>query len=76
MEASENVTFEQAMERLGEIVRRLEEGDLALEDAMKLFEEGVKLAADCAKKLNEAQGRLEALAAKQDGSLERESLEL
>jgi exodeoxyribonuclease VII small subunit len=68
--------FEQAIGRLEEIVRLLDDGDLPLDDALKLFEEGVKLAGECARQLSKAQERLETLTKKQDGTLDRESLEL
>jgi len=73
---SKNTKFEQAMERLEEIVRLLDDGDLPLDDALKLFEEGVKLAGECAGQLKKAQGRLDALTKMADGALGRESLEL
>ena len=46
--------FESAMQRLEEIVRSLEGGDLPLEDALKAFEEGMKLVRFCSEKLEEA----------------------
>jgi len=51
------------MERLEQVVRTLEAGDLPLEDALALYEEGVHLTRFCSAKLEEAQGRLEALSA-------------
>lgn len=51
------------MARLEEIVVRLEAGELALEESMALFEEGVALARFCEAKLKEVEGRLEMLAA-------------
>src|SRR2546422_6093740 len=47
--------FEEALERLEAIVKSLEEGDLPLEDSLRLFEEGVSLTRLCAAKLEEAQ---------------------
>ncbi len=46
--------FEKAMERLEEIVENLEGGDLSLENSLKVFEEGMKLARFCSDKLEEA----------------------
>ncbi len=54
-------SFEAAFSRLEEIVRLLEKGDLALDDALRYFEEGVSLARLCSEKLDEAQGRVEVL---------------
>ena len=51
-------TFEQAMSRLEEIVRRLESGEEPLDQAMKLFEEGAKLAAQCEERLVSARQKL------------------
>lgn len=48
-------TFEEAMARLEEIVSLLERGESSLEEALALFEEGTKLAAECGKKLDQAE---------------------
>ena len=50
--------FEDAMERLEEIVQGLEDGDLPLEGALKSFEEGMKLVKFCAHKLEEAEKKV------------------
>ena len=49
------LTYEQAYKRLGEIVEKLENGSVPLEESMKLFEEGTKLANFCNSKLNAAE---------------------
>ena len=54
-------TFENALSQLESIVARLENGDLPLEDSLKLFEEGIKLSRFCNQKLNEAQKKVEVL---------------
>lgn len=54
-------SFEEAMQRLEEIVSRLEGGTPALEESLQLFEEGVALARYCQEKLQTAQGRLDVL---------------
>lgn len=51
-------TFETAMKQLEEIVEELESGDLPLEQALKKFEEGVKLSKFCSEKLNETEKRV------------------
>lgn len=63
MTMSENneLTFEQSVKRLSEIVTALEKGDLPLEDSLKLFEEGVKLSRASQDKLDAAQKRVEEL---------------
>jgi exodeoxyribonuclease VII small subunit len=53
--------FEEALEKLEEIVRRMEAGETTLEESLKAFEEGIKLARLCAKKLDEADRRVELL---------------
>ncbi|HTR99693.1 MAG TPA: exodeoxyribonuclease VII small subunit, partial [Bacteroidota bacterium] len=47
-------TFEDSLHRLEEIVQRLEQGDVPLEQAMQLYEEGVTLSKTCAEKLKAA----------------------
>lgn len=49
------LTYEQAYKRLEEIVENLENGSVPLEESMKLFEEGTKLANFCNSKLNAAE---------------------
>lgn len=46
--------FEKNMQRLSEIVVRLEQGDLTLEESVALYEEGVKLSAACSQALEQA----------------------
>lgn len=53
--------FEEALAGLERIVRDLEGGDLPLDDALKLFEEGVRLSRFCSAKLDEAEKRIEIL---------------
>lgn len=62
--------FEKDMEKLEEIVAALEEGELSLDDAMKRFEEGIKLAKRCEKALSEAEKKIEILTKNADGELE------
>ncbi len=50
-----NVTFEQSMTRLEQIVRALERGDAPLEESLKLFEEGTALVRSCSELLDQAQ---------------------
>ena len=55
------VTFEAAKKRLGAIVEKLEEGELPLEESLRLFEEGVSLARTAQEKLDGAEKRIEVL---------------
>lgn len=59
----QKMTYEKAVERLEAIVDKLENGNLPLEEMMKLYEEGTVLAAKCAKSLDEAQLRITELSA-------------
>lgn len=49
------LTYEQSVARLDEIVRNMERGDVPLEQALKLFEEGAGLIASCNRMLDEAE---------------------
>ena len=59
-------SFEGALEKLERITRELEDGDLSLEDSLKYFDEGIKLAEYCNNKLNDAQKKIEILLKKDD----------
>ena len=61
--------FEECLARLEKIVNELEKGELPLEKALALFEEGVQLSGSCRKELEEAEGKIEILT-KQDGKLQ------
>lgn len=65
----EEMTFEQAMKRLEEIVTQLESGDAPLEKSLDLFEEGTKLSAFLSKTLDSAEQRV-TMIQKQDGQEE------
>jgi exodeoxyribonuclease VII small subunit len=54
----ENITFEQAIARLEAVVRALEDGKTSLEEAMKLYEEGVALVRSCSTTLEEAKQKI------------------
>jgi exodeoxyribonuclease VII small subunit len=58
---NEEPSFEDSVRRLSEIVEKLENGDLALEDSLALFEEGVRLARSSQAKLDAAERRVEQL---------------
>jgi len=67
--------FERSLARLEEVVRKLESPQLSLDEAMKLFEEGVTLSRECQKQLEEAEGKVEILLKKADGKLVAEPFE-
>ena len=62
-----NMTFEQAMTRLEEIVRTMERGDAPLADTLALFEEGTKLCRLCSDALENAAQRVTILTRQEDG---------
>lgn len=66
--ATKKRSFEQALERLEEIVEALEEGEPPLADAIKLYEEGSTLAAHCRTELERAELKVTALREKTDGT--------
>jgi len=66
--SAKKVTFEQQLTRLEEIVAALEKGDAQLADSLKLFEEGTKLIAACAKQLDQAEQQVVKLMKGADGA--------
>jgi len=75
LEPAKKLDFEGYLTRLEEIVKRLEGPNLSLDDAMKLFEEGVDLSRECQKQLEQAEGQVEILLKKADGKLHAEPFE-
>jgi exodeoxyribonuclease VII small subunit len=61
--------FEDALNKLEKIVSKLEEGDISLEESLKLFEEGIRLSRFCNQKLDEAEKRVEILLKSKEGDL-------
>ena len=61
-----DVSFEEALDRLREIVNKLNSGDIPLEETVQLFEEGVRLAESCRKRLEEEKLRVETLSKKME----------
>lgn len=64
----DNKTFEASMARLEQIVRSMERGDVALEESLKLFQEGTELVRSCQKLLDEAQLQVKMIMTASDGS--------
>jgi len=58
--------FEKALEKLEGIVKKMEEGDMSLEESLKAFEEGVKLSRSCADRLDEAERKINILLREDD----------
>jgi exodeoxyribonuclease VII small subunit len=68
-------TFEQNLDELEKIVKQLEDGDLPLEESLKLFENGVKLSRECRERLTNAERRIEILMKDADGNISLESMD-
>ena len=68
----QNQTFEQNMLRLEQIVRAMERGDVALEESLKLFQEGTELVRSCGKQLEEAKMQVTKITAGADGAPQEE----
>ena len=64
----QNRTFEENMQRLEQIVRAMERGDIALEESLKLFQEGTQLVQSCGKLLDEAELQVNKISTGADGS--------
>jgi len=64
--------FEEALKKLEEIVGKLEQGEVPLEKAIQLYEEGMKLAKFCSGKLEEAEKKIEILTRDENGNLKKE----
>lgn len=67
-----NKTFEENMQRLEQIVRAMERGDVALEESLKLFQEGTDLVRSCGKLLDDAELQVKLVMAGVDGRPQEE----
>lgn len=63
-----NMTFEESMQRLEQIVRAMERGEVPLEESLRLFQEGTQLVAACEKLLENAQLQVKKVLVAADGS--------
>lgn len=71
----QNRSFEQNMQRLEQIVRALERGDVALEESLKLFQEGTELVRACGTLLDEAEQQVKMIVPNADGTPSEEAFE-
>ena len=67
--------FESSLKRLEKIVETLEQGNVPLEEAMKMYEEGIELSRNCIDKLTQAELKLKKLTKKIDGSFDVSDIE-
>lgn len=70
------MSFEDALAELEQIVRRLEAGQVKLDDAIECYERGAQLKRHCEQKLNEAQARVERIVIGPDGLVGAEPVKL
>jgi exodeoxyribonuclease VII small subunit len=61
--------FEKQLTALESVVERLEQGDLSLEESVRLFEEGIKLSDACKKELEAAEGKIQLLVERGNGGM-------
>ncbi len=66
--SKKTTTFEENMQRLEQIVRAMERGDVALEESLELFKEGTELVRRCNALLDEAQLQVKQITAAPDGT--------
>ena len=74
--AKENLSFEEALRRLEEIVETLEAGSVPIDESIKLYEEGMTLAKSCVTQLNEAKLKLKKIQKNFGGGMEETDIEL
>lgn len=65
--SNQDLSFEEALTRLEELVGKLEEGNLPLDESLQLFAEGIRLTKQCTKQLEEAEKRIGILTENEDG---------
>ncbi len=68
-----NKTFEENLQRLEQIVRAMDQGDVPLDESLKLFQEGAGLVESCGKLLDEAELQVKKIVADADGNPVEES---
>lgn len=69
-EMTQEVTFEEGIERLEQIVRELEQKEVPLEEALSLFQQGIQMVQQCNRLLDHAEKQMEILLEGPDGELE------
>lgn len=72
---ADTINFEKSLAELDEIVKKLESGNLSLDEMLANFEKGTKLVADCNKVLDETEAKLKILM-KKDGEIVKQDFEL
>jgi len=75
-EKSHSSNFEKDLQKLEQIVQELEKGELTLEESLKQFEEGIRLARQCEKALADAERRIEILLQNDTGEIEAQPFDI
>ena len=76
MNKKADIKFEDALDRLEKIVKQLEEGEVSLDNSLKMFEEGIYLSRICAKKLEETEKKIEILVKTKEGDIVKKPFDL
>jgi len=72
----EKITFEEQLVKLENIVKNLEEGELSLDESVKLYQEGMNISKMCLEKLDNTKKKIEELVIKEDGKFSLKSFTL
>lgn len=75
MAKKKELTFENSLAELEKIVTQLEDGEMSLEESLKLFEDGVKLSRECQERLTQAERRIEILLKDKNGNPTLQAIE-
>jgi exodeoxyribonuclease VII small subunit len=67
---SKNINFEQTLARLEDIVKKMESGNISLDESIEIYQEGITLSKQCSKMLEEAEGKVMAIVNKEQGIIE------
>lgn len=67
---SKSKNFEQTLERLEEIVKKMESGNITLDESIEIYQEGITLSKQCSTMLEEAEGKVLAIVNKEQGIIE------
>ncbi|MCI5605138.1 MAG: exodeoxyribonuclease VII small subunit [Clostridia bacterium] len=68
--------FEESINKLEEIVRQLEDGNVSLDESLSLFEQGIKLSKSCQKMLDNAEKKVSVLISSPEGETEKQDFEI
>ena len=69
------IKFEEALKRLEKIVDQLEKGELSLDEALKIYQEGIELSRQCAERLDNAKKKIDLLSKNKKGEFELKGVE-